>query len=77
MEIETNNKQKSEKSFIATLILCVFFGCFGAHRFYVGKIGTGLIWLFTFGLFGVGYVSDIILITAQAFEDKHENIISV
>lgn len=41
------------------LILCLFLGFFGAHKFYEGKIGTGIIYLFTFGLFFVGVIIDI------------------
>ena len=41
----------SKKSKAAALILCIFLGYFGVHYFYVGKTGTGLLYLFTFGLF--------------------------
>ena len=47
---------KSEKSKSVAELLCFFFGIFGAHRFYVGKIGTGFLWLFTLGFFGIGDV---------------------
>lgn len=51
-----------EKNKWVALILCFFFGCLGIHRFYEGKIGTGLLWLFTGGLFFVGAFIDFIIL---------------
>lgn len=47
------------------LILCIFLGMFGAHKFYENKIGMGILYLFTVGLFGIGWVIDIIAILAK------------
>ena len=40
-------------------LLLVFLGMFGIHRFYLGKIGTGILYLLTFGLCGLGYIYDL------------------
>ena len=60
----------SRKSQIIALILCLLFGTLGVHYFYVGKIGMGLLYLFTGGLFGIGWIVDIIRIIAGIFRDK-------
>lgn len=58
------------KSKLTALLLCIFFGGIGIHRFYTGKIGTGILWLLTGGCFGIGYVVDIIMIATEKFMDK-------
>ena len=60
---------ESPKGWVATLLLCFFFGCIGAHRFYVGKVGTGLLMLFTLGLFGIWTLIDFIVILCGNFKD--------
>lgn len=60
----------SPKSKTVALILCILFGYLGFHRFYVGKTGTGIIWLVTFGLCGIGWIVDIVMIAIGGFKDK-------
>ena len=58
------------KSWVAALLLCFFFGVLGVHRFYVGKVGTGILQLLTFGAFGLWSLIDLILIAVGKFTDK-------
>ena len=51
-------------------VLCFFFGILGIHRFYVGKVGTGLLYLFTGGLCGIGWLIDLIMTACGSFTDK-------
>lgn len=61
----------SPKSRLAALLLCFFLGWLGAHRFYVGKIGTGILMPLTLGGFcGIWVVVDLIFIACGIFRDK-------
>ena len=63
----------SDKRILAAFLLCFFLGWAGAHRFYVGKIGTGILMLFTGGVFGVLWLIDFIMIIVGAFTDSAGN----
>ena len=66
----------SEKSRGVALALCIPLGVFGAHRFYVGKIGTGLLQLCTLGGLGLWYLYDLIIIAAGEFKDEEGRKVS-
>jgi len=59
----------SEKSRLAALLLCLFLGWLGVHRFYVGKVGTGVLMIFTFGGLGIWTLIDLIMIIVGGFKD--------
>lgn len=60
----------TQKTRTNALILWFLFGIFGGHRFYVGKVWTGFLYLFTFGLFGFGTLIDFIRICTGDFTTK-------
>ena len=59
----------SEKGFVPTILLCFVLGAFGIHRFYVGKIGTGILMLLTLGGLGIWTLIDFIIIVTGSFKD--------
>lgn len=66
----------SEKTILPAFILCFFLGIFGAHRFYVGKIGSGVAQLLTLGGLGIWSFIDFIVILIGKFKDKQGNTLS-
>ena len=60
----------SSRSRVVAILLCLLLGFFGVHRFYVGKIGTGILMILTAGGLGIWYVADLILVIFGVFRDK-------
>lgn len=60
----------SEKKRLVAFLLCFFLGGLGVHRFYVGKIGTGVVQLLTLGALGIWALIDLIMILCGVFKDK-------
>ncbi len=69
------SEDASSKGFVPTLLLCFFFGVLGVHRFYVGKVGTGILQLLTIGGFGIWALIDFIMIVVGSFTDKQGKFI--
>lgn len=67
--VEGHNHDVSEKSWLTTLLLCIFLGGLGIHRFYVDKPLTALLWLLTAGCFGLGTLADLCSIASGTFTD--------
>ena len=65
----TRREVPSPKSRLIALLLCWFLGVFGAHRFYLGRIGSGVLYLCTQGLWGIGLLVDVIVIAIGDFKD--------
>ncbi len=68
--VKTVDPNASPKSRLIVLLLCIFVGGLGIHRFYVGKIGTGVLWLLTAGCLGIGALVDLIMIACGTFTDS-------
>lgn len=66
-------ENSSDKKILPAFLMCFFLGCFGVHRFYVGKIGTGLLQIVTLGGLGIWALIDWIMIMCGAFTDKQGN----
>lgn len=75
MENVITTVNKSTKSGLTTLLFGIFWGVFGAHRFYVGKTGTGILMILTLGGLGIWLFTDLIFIVSNKFDDKQGNTI--
>jgi hypothetical protein len=66
----------SEKSRAIALAFAGVFGVFGAHRFYVGKTGTGVLMALTGGGLGIWYLIDVITVASGGFRDAEGRLVS-
>ncbi len=70
MNIEHTMNEKSDKKRLVAFVLCFFLGWLGVHRFYVGKVGTAILQIFTLGGLGIWALVDTIMILVGTFKDK-------
>ena len=68
--VDEQGQPISPKSRLAATLLCFFLGALGIHRFYVGKIGTGILMIITLGGLGAWVLIDFIMILLGSFRDK-------
>ncbi len=66
----------SDQKILPLFLVCFFVGWLGVHRFMVGKIGTGILQLVTFGGLGFWQLIDVILLATGKFTDKDGNAIT-
>jgi TM2 domain-containing membrane protein YozV len=67
----------SDKRVRPLFLLALFFGFFGVHRFYAGKVITGVLQLLTFGGFGIWWLIDLLLIVCGVFKDGEGRVINI
>lgn len=65
---ELQKVEISNKSRLVAFLLCYIFGMFGAHRFYVGKRMSAIVYILTIGLFGIGVIIDTLMIVLGKFK---------
>jgi ribosomal protein L37E len=61
----------TDKRILPAAILCFFLGVFGAHRFYVGKVGSAIAMIFTIGGLGIWMLIDFVMIVTGSFKDEN------
>ena len=71
----TRMEEISPKSRLAVTLFSFFLGEFGAHRFYLGKIGTAIAMIFTLGGLGIWALIDFIMAVAGVMKDKEGKVI--
>ena len=75
-QISANVGDDVGKQWFTLMLLSIFLGSLGVDRFYVGKIGTGILKLLTLGGCGIWWIIDVIVVAAGRFTDSNGNVIS-
>ena len=59
---------------VGAILITFFLGGLGVHRFMTGKIGTGILWLISGGVFGIGWLVDFFMVCTGSYKDKNGNV---
>ena len=70
-ETGLTSEDVSDKKFVPAVLLCFFLGALGVHRFYLGKIGTGILMLLTLGGLGIWQLIDFVRLVVGSMGDKY------
>jgi TM2 domain-containing membrane protein YozV len=70
-----NPASYSEKNLLVAALLCFFLGLVGVHRFFVGKVGTGILMIVTLGGLGIWTLIDFIMLVVGSFSDKNGKVL--
>ena len=68
---DTTHKKPFRRNYFIALVLSITVGEFGIDRFYMGKVGTGILKLITVGGLGIWWIIDIVLIATGEMKDQH------
>lgn len=68
-------EQRSPHNRVIAILLAVFFGGWGIHRFYTGKFWTGILWFLTGGLFLFGWIYDVIVLATGTYRDSQGRVL--
>ncbi len=73
--MSNDNGVASPKNKVTAILLCLFLGTLGIHRFYVGKIGSGVLQLLTLGLGGIWTLIDLVMLICGTFTDSEGRVL--
>jgi TM2 domain-containing membrane protein YozV len=75
MRSQLGMDMQSSHSRLVALLLAIFMGFWGVHRLYVGRYLTAALWFFTGGLFGFGWIFDVVMIAIGRFRDSEDRVL--